>query len=92
MVSVDPSYSPHYITGTVSAKIATNRKIFILNYIFRVYNSKLESLIFLLFLTYVFVLYLILFVDSMLVMAKLTIFSERNSSRKVIPEFLCFLK
>ena len=47
MVSVDPSYSPHYITGTVSAKIATNRKIFILNYIFRVYNSKLESLTFL---------------------------------------------
>ena len=33
---------PHYITGTVSAKISTNRKFFILNYIFIVYNSKLE--------------------------------------------------
>lgn len=38
MVSVDPSYSPHYITGTVSAKISTNRKFFI----FKLYFHSLQ--------------------------------------------------
>lgn len=84
---VVPSYSPP--ASAVSAKISTNRKIFILNYIFIV-CIKLSSSFHCFLHMCLFYIWSSLLIPCLFHSSKLTFL--RKIALKVIPEFLCFFK